>query len=56
MSASVAIGEGRGTKTATAEQNFIVLFDPTNSDDVVYTTKSNRGEYVDNTEGLVWQG
>ncbi|GMH59657.1 hypothetical protein TL16_g02874 [Triparma laevis f. inornata] len=56
ISASVAIGEGRGTKTATAEQNFIVLFDPTNSDDVVYTTKSNRDEYVDNTEGLVWQG
>eukprot|EP00519_Triparma_laevis_P003883 CAMPEP_0182499912 /NCGR_PEP_ID=MMETSP1321-20130603/8017_1 /TAXON_ID=91990 /ORGANISM="Bolidomonas sp., Strain RCC1657" /LENGTH=1576 /DNA_ID=CAMNT_0024704163 /DNA_START=169 /DNA_END=4896 /DNA_ORIENTATION=- len=56
ISATVTIGEGRGTKTAQAEQHFIVLFDPTNSDDVVYTTKSNRNEYIDNTEGLVWQG
>jgi len=56
ITAKVNIGEGRTAKTAEAHQNFIVLFDPYNSDDVVYTTKANRAEYIENTKGLVWQG
>jgi len=45
-----------GHRTASATTNVVVLFDAANSEDAVYTTASNRAEYVDNTEGLVWQG
>ena len=33
-----------------------ILFNPYLSDDDVYQSKSNREEYVENTEGLIWQG
>jgi hypothetical protein len=45
-----------GSRTATATTSVVVLFDAANKDDQVYTTASNRAEYVDNTQGLVWQG
>jgi hypothetical protein len=45
-----------GHKTASAATSVVVLFDPANSEDQVYTTAANRAEYIDNEVGLVWQG
>jgi hypothetical protein len=39
-----------------ASQTLIVLANPYASKDVAHTTQVNRAEYVENTEGLVWQG
>lgn len=36
--------------------NLIILANPYKSTDVVYTSRANRAEYVENSEGLLWQG
>ena len=51
-------GRGRTSPAIEGESTgkFIVLFNPYDSSDSVYTTESNRKEYIENDKGLVWQG
>eukprot|EP00619_Florenciella_sp_RCC1007_P003965 CAMPEP_0205920300 /NCGR_PEP_ID=MMETSP1325-20131115/10981_1 /ASSEMBLY_ACC=CAM_ASM_000708 /TAXON_ID=236786 /ORGANISM="Florenciella sp., Strain RCC1007" /LENGTH=1353 /DNA_ID=CAMNT_0053287977 /DNA_START=80 /DNA_END=4141 /DNA_ORIENTATION=- len=48
--------QGEGTTVYKITAALVVLFNPYSSKDDVYTSKANRVEYVENTEGLVWQG
>ena len=53
-------GRGSGTSSsavsAESSSKIVVLFNPYDSNDSVYTTAANRKEYIENTDGLVWQG